>query len=266
MTPDVIGLSVVLPCHAGAADVARSVTSLVAYLPSIAMHWEVIVVDDGGNDFAEHPLVQDPRVRLLRHARNLGKGAAVRTGMLAARGRVRVFTDADLPYDRELIAAMQHFISEEGFHLVIGDRTLPGSHYIAATGVRRLLSQVASWFIGSLVTGGFHDTQCGIKAMRGDVADLLFPLVRTPGFAFDVEVLYIALKHGLDLKRVPVRLRRNASSSVRPVRDALRAVRSILAIKGRQLQGAYGEPALAALVAGEVQEVLRRYGAGVIPR
>lgn len=259
---DGVELSIVLPCHAGAADASRSVATLVSYLSTIASRWEVIVVDDGSNDFRVHPLPVDPRVRLLRHPRNLGKGAAVRTGMLAAQGNVRVFTDADLPYDRELIAVMQHFIRDCGFHLVIGDRSLPGSRYEQATGTRRLLSALGSWFIGSLVTGGFHDTQCGLKAMRGDVADRLFRLVRTPGFAFDVEVVYLALKHGLDIKRVPVRLRRNATSSVRPVRDAARALGAILAIKGRQLRREYVEPELTDLVTDETDAVLRRYGAG----
>lgn len=263
---DGVELSVVLPCHAGAADASRSAATLAAYLPTITSRWEVIVVDDGNNDFRADPLPDDPRVRLLRHPQNLGKGAAVRTGMLAACGRVRVFTDADLPYDRELVAAMRHLILDRGFHLVMGDRSLPGSSYLPATGARRLLSSLASWFIGSLVTGGFHDTQCGIKAMRGDVADRIFRLVRTPGFAFDVEVVYLALKHGLDIKRVPVRLRRNATSSVRPLRDAVRALAAILAIKGRQLRCEYSDPDLALLVAGESDALLRRYGVGSAAR
>ncbi len=260
MTASDVQLSVILPCHGAAATVARSVETLVTYLPRITTHWEVIVVDDGANDFGAHPLTDDPRVRLIRHRVNLGKGAAVRSGVLAATGHVRLFTDADLPYDRELIEAMSQYVTTRGFHLVIGDRTLAGSRYAPATGVRRLLSAVASWSIGSLVTGGFHDTQCGIKAIRGDVAQALFPLVRTPGFAFDVEVLYIALKHGLDVKRVPVRLRRNEASSVRPLRDGVLAALAIAAIKWRQVRGCYASPVLDAIVAAESAAVLTRCG------
>ncbi len=247
-----LALSVVLPCHHATATVHRTVETLLEFLPTVASTWEVVVVDDGANTFDRDPLPDDQRIRLLRHDTNLGKGAAVRTGMLAARGDVRVFTDADLPYDRELIAVMRHYIAVQGFHLVVGDRTLPGSAYAPASGVRRLVSGLGAVIIGSLVTGGFHDTQCGIKAMRGDIADALFPLVRITGFAFDVEVIYLALKHGLDVKRIPVRLRRNESSSVRPVRDALRAARDIAAIKWHQVRGAYWSPELARLPAVEM--------------
>jgi dolichyl-phosphate beta-glucosyltransferase len=239
-----ITLSVVLPCHRGAAVLQRTAEVLVGYLPTVVAAWEVVVVDDGGNDFVRHPLPADPRIRTIVHPVNRGKGAAVRTGMLAATGEVRIFTDVDLPYDRELLPVILEFIHRRGFHMVVGDRSLPGSQYRQATGTRHLVSALGSWFIGSLVTGGFHDTQCGIKGVRGDVAEAIFPLVRTAGFAFDVEVIYLALKHGLDVKRLPVRLRRNASSSVRPLRDGLRAAVDIGAIKWRQLRGGYRSAAL----------------------
>ncbi|MGE5865400.1 MAG: hypothetical protein ACM32J_09895, partial [Rhizobacter sp.] len=88
--------------------------------------------------------------------------------MRAARGAVRVFTDVDLPYDLELIDVMAWFVRERGYHVVIGDRTLPGSQYRTAIGWQRhLASAVFSTFVGRLVTGGFFDTQCGLKALRG---------------------------------------------------------------------------------------------------
>jgi dolichyl-phosphate beta-glucosyltransferase len=252
MTPTAPALSVVLPCYRAAATAVETVGTLSGFLPTITDDWEIVVVDDGGNDFRATPLPGHPRLQLVSHPRNLGKGAAVRAGMRAARGRVRVFTDVDLPYDRELIPLMTEYIERSGFHLVIGDRSLPGSEYAETTSVsRRMLSRVASQFIGSIVTGGFFDTQCGIKAMRGDVADLLFPLVRTDGFAFDVEVVYLALKHRLDIKRVPVRLRRNDGSTVRPVRDAIRSTADLLSIKWRQTRGEYRSGGLEAIVRGE---------------
>ena len=121
-----------------------------------------------------------------------------------------------------------------------------------ATGwIRRRLSGLGSLVIGSLVTGGFFDTQCGIKAMSGEVADAVFPLVRTNGFAFDVEVVYVALKHGLDIKRVPVRLRRNLRSTVRPLRDSIVSAADILWIKLRQMQGKYRNDRLDAILRDE---------------
>jgi dolichyl-phosphate beta-glucosyltransferase len=253
-------MSVVLPCYAAGPLAIRSAEALAAYLPSVAPTWEILIVDDGGNDFDAAALARIPGLRLVKHPRNLGKGAAVRTGVLAARGRVRVFTDADMPYDRELIPMMAEYIDAQGFHLVIGDRTLAGSVYGAATSfARRALSTVASSFIGVLVTGGFFDTQCGIKAVRGDVADALFPLVRIRRFAFDIEVIYLALKHGLAIKRVPVRLRRNLGTSVRPFPDAVRSALDILSIKLRQMRGQYNSEALASIVNTEIAALQSRY-------
>ncbi len=245
-------LSVILPCYAGAAEARQTVAVLVDYLPKVSSSWEIVVVDDGGNDFDAVPLSASPQIRLVRHPANRGKGAAVRTGMLAARGGVRIYTDVDMPYDRELLPFMADCVLRRGFHLVIGDRTLADSSYAEATGwFRRRLSALGSLVIGSLVTGGFFDTQCGIKAMSGEIADAVFPLVRTRGFAFDVEVVYVALKHGLDIKRVPVRLRRNLRSTVRPIRDSIVSAVDILRIKLRQMRGQYRNDQLDAILRGE---------------
>jgi len=244
---------VILPCYAGAELARHSAETLIRFFGETGVSWELLVVDDGGNDFAEHPLPAHPGIRLLRHERNLGKGAAVRTGMLAASGQVRIYTDIDLPYDLDLLLALERHV-QRGFHLAVGDRTLPGASFVAPrTRARQVLSSVASAFIGSLVTGGYYDTQCGIKAFRGDVAAELFRLVTISGFAFDVEVIYLAQKHRLDIKRVPVQLRRDDSSSVRILRDSLQGVIDILGIKVRQLQGRYGSPFLEQLIAAEAQ-------------
>ena len=253
-------LSVVMPCYGGATVAQQTVAALSSYLPDVLASWEIVVVDDGGGDFAANPLPSAPNIRLVTHARNRGKGAAVRTGMLAATGVVRVFTDIDMPYDRELLPLMAEYILHNGFHVVIGDRRLPDSHYAPETQIsRRVLSTIASTIIGSLVTGGFFDTQCGIKAVRGDIADALFRLVRTDRFAFDVEVVYLALKHGLDMKRVPVRLRRNLGSSVRPVRDAVRSAFDILRIKQRQLRGEYQSDALQSILRAEMRTAVAKF-------
>ncbi len=258
-------LSVVLPCYAGAALARQSASALADFFGAAGVRWELLVVDDGRNDFDAHPLPTAPEIRLLKHDRNLGKGAAVRTGMLAATGQVRIYTDVDLPYDLELLLTLDRHI-RRGFHVAVGDRTMPGSSYAAATSPgRRAVSGLASRLIGSLVTGGFHDTQCGLKAFRGDVADALFPLVTIRGFAFDVEVLYLALRHHLDIKRVPVQLRRNETSSVRVLRDSVRGVIDILAIKVRQLRGQYHSPGLLEIVGHEADLIRRSAGTSALP-
>lgn len=246
VVPDV---SIVLPCFRAAEIARESVGALRAYLDQTRLTWEIVVVDDGGGDFSPDDWASDDQVCLVRLPTNRGKGAAVAAGMLTARARVRIFTDVDLPYALDLIPVMNAYIRDSGFHVVIGDRTLPTSSYQEQVGWgRRLLSDAASSFIGSLVTGGFFDTQCGLKAVRGDVADIVFRLLRVERFAFDVELVYIALKYRADVKRIPVQLRRNGTSSVRLVRDSVRALVDILMIKWRQLRRRYASDELTALI------------------
>ncbi len=245
-------LSVVLPSYRAAALALRSVDRIRKSLVKGRLSWEIIVVDDGGGDFAADAFAEDPGVRLVRLPRNAGKGAAVSVGMREAGGRVRIYTDADLPYDPDLMPVMAAYILDRGFHLVIGDRTLRGSSYHLKLGItRRALSGVFSAFVGTIVTGGFFDTQCGLKAIRGDVADVLFRLIRIDRFAFDVELVYLALKYGADIKRVPVQLQRNDTSSVRVWRDSIRGAVDVLRIKYNQLTGCYTSPELAAIIAAD---------------
>jgi glycosyltransferase involved in cell wall biosynthesis len=248
-------LSVILPCYRAAPLARRSVAHLVDCLDRMFMGWELIVVDDGGKDFTGGEWTH-PSVTLLRHDRNLGKGAAVRTGMLAASGDVRIFTDADLPFGTGLFSVMREYILHHGFHMVIGDRQLAGSSYRQEIGLtRKMASSVFTTLVGRVVTGGYFDTQCGLKAVRGDVADALFPLLRLNRFAFDVELVYVALKHQLDIKRVPVRLLHNETSSVRLARDAPQGMADVVRIKLNHMRGAYHSQALHDIVHHDFEAV-----------
>jgi glycosyltransferase involved in cell wall biosynthesis len=242
-------LSIVLPCYRSALLAAASVVRLDGFLREAGISAEIIVVDDGGADFPEQPWDPALGARLLRLPRNRGKGAAVAAGMRAARGRVRVFTDVDLPYDLELLPVIVRYVSDQGFHVVIGDRTLPDSVYLTDLSLpRRIASGLFSQFVGRMVTGGFFDTQCGLKGMRGDVADELFALQRLDRFTFDVELVYLALKHKLDIKRIPVQLRNNETSSVRLARDASQGFVDVFRIKWHQVRGYYRSAVLEEIV------------------
>ena len=250
-------LSLILPTFRGGSAVDRAVERLGRELSPSDQSWEVIVVDDGGGDVDEARLRSlQPRVRLIRFPKNRGKGAAVRAGMLAAEGDVRVYTDIDIPYGVRAISDVAHYILARGFHVVVGDRTLKGSSYSLPTSIgRRTVSNVSSALIGRLVTGGFFDTQCGLKGFRGDIAQELFQLVRIDRFAFDVEVLYVCLKHRLDIKRMPVRLENNSGSSVRLIRDTTRSAVDILRLKVYQTLGLYANPVLEDIVSREYFEL-----------
>lgn len=252
-------ISVVLPCYRAAALAQRSVVTLSAYLDRFSLPWEIIVVDDGGGDFPDTPLSTDPRVRLIRLPVNRGKGAAVRSGMLAARGRARIFTDVDLPFDLHMFPVAAEYLLTGNYHMVVGDRTLPTASYEADIGwKRRFASRAFSMFVGTMVTGGFFDTQCGFKGVRGDVADLLFRLSRLERFAFDVELVYLGLYHRLDIKRVPVQLRNNETSSVRVIRDSAQMLKDVLRIKAFQMKGAYEDRTLSRVVVCDFETQLAR--------
>jgi dolichyl-phosphate beta-glucosyltransferase len=257
MNPADPDISVVLPCYRSAELARGSAERLARFLGERFPSYEVVVVDDGGGDFdASWP--EEGPVRLIRLPVNRGKGAAVRAGMLASRGRVRVFTDVDLPFGLEPIVASERFINERGFHLAVGDRTLPESSYAADGWRRRIASGLFSKLVGIFVTGGFFDTQCGFKAFRGDVAQALFEVSRIDRYAFDVELLYLALVYRTDIKRVPVQLRNNETSVVRLLRDSARMLADIAKIRLIALQGVYECPALARIVAEDFARVADR--------
>ena len=172
--------------------------------------------------------------------------------MKSASGRVRVFTDVDIPYGTTPVMLIESMIRTRDFHMVIGDRTFPQSRYETELSFgRRLASRVFSKITATLVTGGFFDTQCGLKGFRGDIADALFGLQTVERFAFDVELIYLALTYGLEIKRIPVMLENNTTSSVRLGRDALQTFADVARIKINQLRGRYESVHLHGLVARE---------------
>ena len=264
MKADSPDLSVVIPCFRHAERALASVEELASFLARGRRTWEIVVVDDGGGDFPSEPWKGGASpARLIRFPENRGKGAAVKAGMLAASGRARIFTDSDLPFDLELIPVITEYLLRRDFHLVVGDRALPDSHYAADLAwQRRIASRAFSLFVGKLVTGDFFDTQCGLKGFRGDVAEALFPKISIDGFAFDVEVLYVALKYRLDIKRIPVRLRKSGSSSVKLFSDSAGMLFDVLRLKANQLAGLYRSAELEALLAKEFEDFKRRSADG----
>ncbi len=207
--PESIAISLVLPAYNEAAR-------LPPYLAAVRRHLdrrypganEVIVVDDGSTDGLEHVLEQTavgwPQLRWIRHAQNQGKGAAVRTGMLAARGQLVLFADADgatpIAEESRLAAAIR-----AGADLAVGSRL------VAAAGARRsrnwlrgLAGRMFALVARRLLRLPVRDTQCGFKMFRGDVARHLFSLLRERGFLFDLEVLGLARRLGYRTVEVPV--------------------------------------------------------------
>ncbi len=198
-------LTVVLPAFRAADVLARSLPQLLEYLTSLDVTYEVVVVDDGSQDGGRtREIVRTLGCRYLELASNSGKGAAVRTGMLAAHGRYRIFTDADVPFELTSFRTVLHYLDFKEFHFVAGDRTLPESRYFTNVGVvRRVGSAICSTIVGRFIAGGWFDTQCGIKGFQDKVAMDLFGVGRVTRFAFDVELFYVALKRNYDIGKRP---------------------------------------------------------------
>lgn len=140
----------------------KSAQMVANYLNSTSLTWEIIIVDDGGHDFPQD--WKQEGISLITLPENRGKGAAVKRGMEAATGKVQIYTDADMPFDRELIPVIVHYILNHGYHLVIGDRTLPTSIYQTdITPLRKFASFILTAFVGRFISGRLSDTQCGLK-------------------------------------------------------------------------------------------------------
>lgn len=237
-------LSVVIPAFTEASRIGDTVAKVRAALAEIDAPeaFEVIVVDDGSADETAEEARAAKADQVLVLPENRGKGAAVRAGVLAARGRTVAFTDADLSYPPHQLVRLLSEV-EAGFDVVVGSR----KHIEATTLVRGRRLRVLSGRVFNVLTlvvllGQYRDTQCGIKAFRSDVARALFSRARIDGFAFDVEMFHLVERDRLSLKEVPVALANSETSTVRVGIDAARMVRDLFRIRWWGYRGLYNLP------------------------
>jgi len=243
-------VSLVIPVYNGGSFIAESLERARRSLATAGIDGEIIAVDDGSTDSTGEILeaCSGDRVTVVRLPDNRGKFAAVKAGMSAAAGTCRIFTDADLPYDLRAIPTMVDLLTGGGFHIVVGDRTLAETELeVGQTATRRLATHLFSFSVRMLVTGELFDTQVGLKGFRGDVAAAIFPLVTDDGFAGDVELLYIALKYNLAIRRIPVRLRRSGPTTVSLLAHSPSMLLRISGLRRRWAAGRYDSRALEAI-------------------
>ena len=152
-----ITLSIVVPSYGDAQLLGRHVPLLLSYLDGLGVSHEVIISDDGSNDDGRtQRIAKELGCRYVGCSSNQGKGAAVRRGMLAATGRYRIFTDADIPYELDTIERFLWYLDFKEFHFVAGDRSLEESDYFVQLPlVRRLGSHIYSFIVGRFVAGGW---------------------------------------------------------------------------------------------------------------
>jgi putative flippase GtrA len=234
-------LSVIVPAYDEADRIGQTVRRLATGLAEVAADGglEIVVVDDGSADATADAALAAGADQVVVQPQNRGKGAAVRAGVLAARGRTVAFTDADLAYGPDQVLRVLAAV-EDGWDVAIGDRRHPDTRtLVPPSRLRRIGSRAINWLGYAVLLGSYRDTQSGLKAFRSDVARFVFARARVDGFAFDVELLHLVERHQLSLVEVPVEVTNSSRSTVRAARDALRQAGDLFRIRHWAAEGAY---------------------------
>lgn len=235
--PDAPALSVVIPAYNEAARITATLDRVVAWLAAEGLAAEIVVVDDGSADataeVVEAHAAAHPTVRLVQLQANRGKGGAVRAGVEAARGAWILISDADLSTPIEDLRLLQAAAGDD-VPVVIGSRGMKESNLVKRQPIyREMMGRIFNQIVRAAVHLDLHDTQCGFKLLRADVARRVFGALATDGFAFDVEILCRAHQAGFRIVEVPVTWANDERSTVRPIRDASRMFLEVLAIRRR---------------------------------
>jgi glycosyltransferase involved in cell wall biosynthesis len=244
MNSQILDLSIIIPAYNEELRLPATLDAIVAYLNSGAEQAEIIVVDDGSSDstveIVKKYAQKYARLRLASNGSNRGKGYSVRNGMLAARGEIALFTDADLSTPIEEADKLLTAIRTSGYDVAIGSRAVDRSLIKVHQSVIReqagiFFNRLVRWIMGI----GFSDTQCGFKAFRTARARIIFEQQRIEGFGFDPEILFLAKRHGLRVAEIPVRWSHDAATKVNVAADGIRMFLELLVIRWNAVRGYY---------------------------
>ncbi len=227
--------SLIIPMYNEEKILPKTIKTLHAYMQGAFDDYEIVFADDGSKDNSRK-IVEEcglPHIRVVGYAENHGKGCAVRHGMLAAKGDVRLFTDCDLAYGTEIIRTLYDKFTAADCDVMIGSRNLTEDGYAGYTAMRRLASKA---YIKVLcMVGGFKlsDSQCGFKAFSGKAAEDIFSRCETDSFAFDFEAIMFATRLGYKICEIPVKIinHRESESKVSMLSDSMHMLRDVMRIK-----------------------------------
>ena len=230
-----VDLSMVIPAYNEARRLPPTLTRLRDYLDTGADSYEVLVVDDGSDDdtvaVAQAVAREWPQLEVLALPHNQGKGAAVREGMLHARGALRAFSDADLSTPIEELPRLRSHLGG-ACHVAIASRDAPGSDIqVHQPRWREFMGRTYNRILRLLVLPGIRDTQCGFKLFTSEAAEACFAPLETFRFGFDAEVLVRAHRRGWEIAEVPVRWRHVEESRVGGIGDALRMLYDLVRLR-----------------------------------
>jgi len=237
-------LSIVIPVHNEERRLPSTIEQALQFLSQQSYSAELILVENGSQDrtleLAKAYAARYPQIRVIQEQAR-GKGLAVRRGMLEACGEYRFMADADFSMPPQEI---NRFLPPAlpNVDIAIASREAPGAVRYNEPAYRHFIGRIFNLMIRILALPEYHDTQCGFKCLRGEVADALFPYQTLTGWAFDVEILYIARKRGYRIVELPIPWYFNADSKVRVWRDSLEMARELMTIRINSLRGCYRAP------------------------
>lgn len=235
-------LSIVIPAYNEELRLPTTLERIAAYAKRSDREVEVLVVDDGSTDrtaaVAESFRGRVPALRVVSNVRNRGKGYSVRHGVRESRGRIVLFTDADLSAPIEeadkLIEALEHF------DLAIGSRAVNRSLItVHQSAFREFAGILFNKVVRVSLRLPFVDTQCGFKAFLRERCRILFEQQTIERFGFDPELLYLARHHGLRAVEIPVRWGHSPATKVSMLRDSMQMFLDVFKIRWNSLLRRY---------------------------
>lgn len=235
-------LSIVIPSFNEELRLPPTLESIAAFLPTLGLATEILVVDDGSHDrtaaVAESFREKLPLLRVISNGVNHGKGYSVRHGMLEARGRLVLFTDADLSAPIEEAPKLLQALDK--YDVAIGSRALDRRLItVHESRFREFAGIVFNKIVRIVLRLPFVDTQCGFKAFRREACRVIFEQQRIERFGFDPELLYLARHHGLHTVEIPVRWAHSPATKVNMLRDSVLMFLDIFTIRWNALCGRY---------------------------
>lgn len=235
-------LSIIIPAYNEESRLPATLERIAAYLQDSGREAEVLVVDDGSKDgtaaVAEYFQIKIPSLRIVSNGVNRGKGFSVRHGMQEARGRIALFTDADLSAPIEEAGKLIDAL--EKFDVAIGSRAMDRSLIsVHESPFREFAGIIFNKIVRIILWLPFVDTQCGFKAFRHEPCKIIFEQQRIERFGFDPELLYLARHHGLRAVEIPVRWGHSPATKVSMLRDSLQMFIDVFTIRWNSLAGRY---------------------------
>jgi len=235
-------LSIIIPSYNEESRLPATLERIAEYLADSGIKAEVVVVDDGSKDgtaaVAEYFCIKIPTLRVISNGANRGKGYSVRHGMQEARGRIALFTDADLSAPIEEAGKLIDAL--ETFDVAIGSRAMDRSLIsVHESPFREFAGIIFNKIVRIILWLPFVDTQCGFKAFRRERCGIVFEQQRIERFGFDPELLYLARHHGLRAVEIPVRWGHSPATKVSMLRDSIQMFIDVFTIRWNSLRGRY---------------------------